>query len=316
MLRNALYCLCMLKYYARRSSGEAFLKVQTPPKSNVWIHGDSASVADLKELAHLYDLDINILSDVLDEGELPRVETRDGAMYVFVRMVHKRKRGKVLTVPVLLVVKGDMFANISASELVDQRLETPGREIHPVGTVRLMLETFAIVVSEYKDLMQQTAHFIHDTGQRLRTHEVTNKDFIEFVTIEGNLNEYLMNLNSMQVVAERLQTMLRASEDTEAVEDILLYIRQLLVSIKSYSLRITSIRNAYSTIANNVLNRRIKTLTVLTLLIALPNVFYGMYGMNVQLPFQDEPWAYMAVLGATIVIVLSVFIIVRKRGIF
>lgn len=306
----------MLKYYARRSSGEAFLKVRTPPKNNVWIHGDSVSVADLKELAHIYDLDINVLSDVLDEGELPRVETRGGALYVFVRMVHKGKRGKVLTAPVLLVVKDDMFANISATELTDQRLETPGGEAHPADTVRLMLETFAIVVSEYKDLMQQTAHFIHDTGQRLRTHEVTNKDFIEFVTIEGNLNEYLMNLNSMQVVAERLQNMFRSNEDTEAVEDILLYIRQLLVSIKSYTQRITSIRNAYSTIANNVLNRRIKTLTVLTLLIALPNVFYGMYGMNVQLPFQDEPWAYAAVLSATVVIVLGVFVIVRKRGIF
>jgi len=235
---------------------------------------------------------------------------------VFVRMVHKAKRGKVLTAPVLLVVKGDMFANISASELIDPRLETPGSEAHPVDTVRLMLETFAIVVSEYKDLMQNTAGYIHDTGQRLRSHEVTNKDFVEFVTIEGNLNEYHMNLNGMQVVAERLQNILHAKEDAEAVEDILLYIRQLLVSIKSYTQRITSIRNAYSTIANNVLNRRIKTLTVLTLLIALPNVFYGMYGMNVELPFQDQPWAYVAILGVTAAIVLMVFVIVRKRGIF
>jgi magnesium transporter len=306
----------MLKYYARRSSGEAFLKVQRPPEDNVWIHGDSVTVSDLKQLAHQYHLDINILSDVLDEAELPRVETRDGALYVFVRMVRRGKRGKVTTSPVLLVVKDTMFANLSASELSDRRLDTPGSELHSGDTVRIMLETFAIVVSEYKDLMQRTASYIHDTGQRLRTHEVTNDDFIQFVTVEGNLNEYQMNLDSMRVVAERLQTMFESKEDAEAVEDILLYIRQLLVSIKSYSLRITSIRNAYSTIANNVLNRRIKTLTVLTLLIALPNVFYGMYGMNIDLPFQDQPWAYTAILGATVAIVLAVFVIVRKRGIF
>lgn len=306
----------MLKYYARRSSGEAFLKVRTPPKDNVWIHGDSVTLADLKELTREYGLHSNILNDVLDEAELPRVETRGGALYVFVRMVHKGKRGKVHTSPVLLVVKGNVFANISASELIDQRLETPGSEAHPVDTVRLMLETFAIVVSEYKELMQQAARFIQDTGLRLRTHEVTNDDFIEFVTIESNLNEYHMNLNSMQVVAERLQAILRTKEDAEAVEDILLYIRQLLVSVKSYDQRITSIRNAYSTIANNVLNRRIKTLTVLTLLVALPNVFYGMYGMNVDLPFQNEPWAYGMVVLATIVIVSLVLWVVRKRGIF
>ena len=292
------------------------MKVRTPPKDNVWIHGDSVTPADLKELSKDYGLDINILSDVLDEGELPRVETRGEAVYVFVRMVHKGKRGKVLTSPVLLVVKDNIFANISAGELTDQRLETPGGDAHPVDTVRLMLETFAIVVSEYKELMQQAARFIQDTGQRLRTHEVTNHDFIEFVTIESNLNEYHMNLNSMQVVAERLQAILHTKEDNEAVEDILLYIRQLLVSVKSYDQRITSIRNAYSTIANNVLNRRIKTLTVLTLLVALPNVFFGMYGMNLDLPYQGEPWAYVMVVSATALIVFGVFWVLRKRGIF
>jgi magnesium transporter len=306
----------MLKYYARRSSGEAFLKVQRPPEDNVWIHGDNVTAADLKQLASHYDLDHNVLSDVLDEAELPRVESRDGAVYVFVRMVRKGKSGKVVTSPVLLVVKGRMFANLSPAALSDDRLENPGNDVHSSDTVRVMLETFATVVSEYKELMQHTANYIHDIGQRLRTHEVTNDDFIQFVTIEGNLYEYRMNLDGMQVVAERLQGMFRSKEDIEAVEDILLYIRQLLVSINSHTQRITSIRNAYSTIANNVLNRRIKTLTVLTLLIALPNVFYGMYGMNITLPFQDQAWAYGAILGVTVAIVVVVFVIVRKRGIF
>jgi len=290
--------------------------VQRPPEDNVWIHGDSVVPSDLKQLAQHYNLDVNVLSDVLDEAELPRVESRDGAIYVFVRMVRRGKNGKVTTSPVLLVVKDKMFANLSPATLSDERLENPGREVHSGDTVRVMLETFATVVSEYKELMQHTASYIHDIGQRLRTHEVTNDDFIRFVTIEGNLYEYRMNLDGMQVVAERLQGMFRSQEDIEAVEDILLYIRQLLVSINSYTQLITSIRNAYSTIANNVLNRRIKTLTVLTLLIALPNVFYGMYGMNISLPFQDEVWAYGAILGVTVIVVLVVFVIVRKRGIF
>jgi magnesium transporter len=237
-------------------------------------------------------------------------------LYVFVRMARRGRSDKVVTSPVLLVVKDDVFINLSANELTDQRLDAPADGTRPVDTVRLMLETFAAVVSEYEDLMQHTAHYIHDTSHRLRTHEVTNEDFIEFVTIEGNLNDYLMNLNSMQVVAERLKVLLPDGEDTEAVEDILLYIRQLLVAISSYNQRITSIRNAYSTIANNVLNRRIKTLTVLTLLIALPNVFYGMYGMNIALPFQEQSWAYAAIISVTVAIVMLVFVLVRRRGIF
>ena len=75
---------------------------------------------------------------------------------------------------------------------------------------------------------------------------------------------------------------------------------------------INSIRNAYTTISNNQLNRRMKSLTLLTLLVALPNVFYGMFGMNVALPFADEPWAYAVITGFTLLIVSLAYLIMRR----
>jgi magnesium transporter len=59
-----------------------------------------------------------------------------------------------------------------------------------------------------------------------------------------------------------------------------------------------------------------KTLTVFTVLIALPNVFYGMYGMNVNLPFKDAPWAFSAVVGFTIFLLLVVYLTAKRLRIF
>ncbi len=306
----------MLKYYVRHSAREEFQKVDHPPKENAWVHGELVTQADLQTLASTYDLHLNILRDVLDKDELPRVEFIDDELYVFVRTAWRTKHGQVLTAPVLLAVKGSIFTSISAVATDGHKLATPHTDLETKDTYSLLLGTFAAVVSEYQELMVHTSHVIHDTGQRLRTHEVTNQDFIRFVTVEDNLNEYRLNLNGMLVVAQRLHETLERGRDAEAVEDILLYIRQLLVAIDSHSQSITSIRNAYSTIANNTLNLRMKTLTVLTLLVTLPNVFYGMYGMNLHLPFSDEPWAYGAVVGFTILVVVLVYIIAKKRGIF
>jgi magnesium transporter len=307
----------MLKFYVRRSTGEVFQRVERPPENSVWIHGDAVTDDELSLLARTYGMDINILRDVMDTNELPRVEAQHSGLYVFVRMVQRGKRGKIITTPLLLVVKDTVFANISSGLTLDNKLISPATMgVESLDTVGMLLDVFAAVVSEYEGLMQRTARYIQDTGQRLRTHEVTNEDFIRFVTIEDNLNEYRTNLNSMLVVAQRLRETLHEEQDIEAIEDILLYIRQLIVSIESHNLSITSIRNAYGTIANNVLNQRMKTLTVLTLLIALPNVVYGMYGMNVMLPFQDQPWAYIVILFFSLTVVLIVFRIARKRGIF
>jgi magnesium transporter len=302
----------MLTYYVKRSRGEMFDKVVNPPKDNVRVHGDMVEAADLDQIVQLYHFDRNILRDVLDKNELPRVEMRDDGLYVFVRTVQRAKRGLVITTPVLLAVKGTVFVNISTATLSEHDLLAPNKFVQPFDTFSLLLGTFAAIVNEYELLMQRTARYIFDTGRRLRTHEVTNDDFVKFVTVEDNLNEYRMNLSSMLVVTERLRETLSESDDTEAVEDIRLYIRQLLVATDSYNQSITSIRNAYGTIANNVLNRRMKILTVLTLLVALPNVFYGMYGMNVSLPFQNEPWAYPAVIGVSFLVVFLVYALAKR----
>jgi magnesium transporter len=57
-------------------------------------------------------------------------------------------------------------------------------------------------------------------------------------------------------------------------------------------------------------------LTAVTVLITLPNVIFGMYGMNIDLPFQDQPWAYSVVILVSIIIAVSVYVIGRKRRIF
>lgn len=313
-----LYCLCMLKYYVKRSEGEeGFLHVATPPRTGrIWVRGELVTSEEIRLLARHYDMNANILRDVLDKNELPRVEVRGDALYVFVRHVSRGKHGKVSTAPVLLATKNDLFMNLTSSDESTYNHESSGVEMVLQDSVSLLLRTFAAIVSQYEDLMQHTAKSIHDTSHRLRTHEVTNDDFIRFATVEDNLNEYKMNLGGMLVVGERLKETFSTNGNAEAVEDICLYIRQLLVAIDSYDQSITSIRNAYGTIANNVLNQRMKTLTVLTLLVALPNVFYGMYGMNISLPFAEEPWAYMAILVFTFVVVILVFVIARKKSIF
>ena len=306
----------MLRYLVKRSSGEDFQPITTPPSENVWIKGESVSVEDLDSLSGRYGFHANILRDVLDQHELPRVEVRGDDLYVFVRSIVRGKHGRVSTFPVLLALKGTVFASLTTAQEGSYHHLASGVVITLNNMTNVLFSTFAAVVSQYEDLMQHSARSIHDTSRRLRTHEVTNDDFIRFATVEDNLNEYKMNLEGMLVVADRLKEAYPTNGDAEAIEDIRLYIRQLLVAIGSYDQSVTSIRNAYGTIANNVLNQRMKTLTVLTLLVALPNVFYGMYGMNITLPFAEEPWAYGAILVFTFVVVVLVITIARKKNIF
>src|SRR5690606_5078344 len=98
--------------------------------------------------------------------------------------------------------------------------------------------------------------YVHSTEHRLRSHEVDNKDFINFVTVEHDLNEYHTNLTALKALLERLQENRHAifgDKDCEYLDDMALHTSQLLVATNSHRSTVESIRNAYTTISNNTL---------------------------------------------------------------
>lgn len=311
----------MLKYYVRQTPEES---LQSLPgyreQDGLWVHGEIPEVAELITLHKQYGLDSNILRDVLDKDELPRLEVNNGDLYVFLRSIWRTKHGQVESAPVLSVLTPRVFISLSHSAALSQHKIAEAAHGTPTGERgALFLATMTAIITDYEESIVRTARYIKDIGHRLRTHEVNNNDFIHFVTVEDNLGVYSLNLTNMMTVAERLKDAKVAhlsDRDIESIDDIILHIRQLLTSVQSHAKTVESIRNAYTTIANNKLNERIKRLTVLTVLITLPNVFFGMYGMNIVLPLQDEPWAYTGIIGFTVLIILVVYILAKRFRLF
>ncbi len=310
----------MLTYYAKRSAGEEFEELQSPLIHGSWVHGTDLSVHELNDLVERYALDANIVYDVRDQQELSRVEIAGDDIYTFLRLPRISQPGHVVASPLLCVLKPNVFITISMSKSILP--DEVARTTVPLTTDHshdLLVGIIAAVIASYSDLMKYTERSINDTARRLKSHDVTNHDFIQFVTVEDNLTLYRMNLGGILTVINRLSSndhSLLSEINREALEDIALHIQQLLTAVQSYSSRVESIQNAYSTIANNTLNNRMKTLTVFTVLITVPNVYYGMFGMNVALPFTNVPGAYFFIVGFTVVLTILVYIVAKWRKLF
>lgn len=311
----------MLKYYVRPTVEEPFRQLPGyTDQPGLWVHAEQPQHSDLVTLGEQFGLDRNILRDVMDKDELPRVEAKDDELYVFFRSILRTKHGEIDSAPLLGVLSPRAFVSLSLTNAIsDQKIAVAAHNVPTDDAESLLLATFTAIITDYETSIAKTGRHIKDTGHRLKTHEVNNNDFIRFVTIEDNLGIYSLNLTSMLTVAERLRDnkLYKLSrQNIESIDDIILHIRQLLASVQMLTQTVVSIRNAYSTIANNNLNLRMKKLTVLTVLIALPNVFYGMYGMNVVLPFQDSPWAYGVVVGFTALLILLVYALAKRFRLF
>lgn len=306
----------MLRYYVKKSFNEEPQEVTSDPVGHAWIYGSEVSREELDSLVDQYQLDDAVLRDVRDIQELPRVEYSNGALYVFLRTPYINSRNEISTVPYLTVIKNGDLITLSAKKYFTPKEVFEFVHFSMRSNRHVFLQLASYVTHSFEKYIHKTGDYISDTQRRLATHEVNNKDFIRFVSVENDLNEYRTNLTAMRAVLARLcenKHAMFTQKECDIIEDIMQHIDQLLVAAQSHAQSIDSIRNAYTTISNNTLNIRMKTLTLLTLLVALPNVFYGMYGMNVDLPFQHEPWAYAAVFGLSLVVVLIAYFIVRRK---
>lgn len=293
----------MIKYYYKSLRTQQVQEIEEP-KRGTWIYVEAPSHKELEQLAEKYNLDLGHLEDALDEEEMPRLEKEGDHSYIFIRFAYHTIDNTVATAPLLFIFVGEVLITVSLVRppFLD-RFMSGKVEFATTQRAKLLLQALHLIVDQYDSFINSTSKQIKLIRSRLRGHEIRNQDFIDFVTIEDELNEFLSALQPTNATLRRLllgRHVPLFDEDQDIIEDLLLNNEQSIEACSSNIKSIINIRAAYSSISSNNLNRTIKILTAATVLLAIPNVFFGMFGMNVGLPFQEQPWAYELVVSVTI----------------
>jgi magnesium transporter len=309
----------MIKYYYK-SLRSAQVQELEEYKRGSWVYVEAPTTKEIDFIVDKFKVDPGHIEDSLDEDEMPRLEKEDEQTYMFVRYAYKNDEAELVTVPLLFVFSDEIVMTISLVHLPCLDTFLRGKiEFATTQRAKLVLQILHEIVEQYDRYINGTSKQIKLIRSRLRGHEISNQDFIDFVLIEDELNEFLAALMPTNATLRRL---LRGryiplfEEDQDIIEDLLLNNEQSIEACSSNIKSIVNIREAYSSISSNNLNRTMKILTGATVLITLPNVMFGMYGMNVGLPFQHQPWAYTFVIAASALLCAIVFIAGRAKRIF
>jgi magnesium transporter len=306
----------MIKYYFKSIRSEAVREL-VDIKPGTWVHVESPNEAEIEDLSKRFKLEAGLLQDALDEDEVPRLEREGDQTYIFVRYAYQNIEGDMDTAPLLIILDKEVVITVSALPLPAVESLLRGRiKFATTQRAKLILLILSHISEHYDTSISRTSRRIKAIRARLRGQGITNQDLIDFVTLEDELNEFLASLLPTNSTLRRLlsgRQLPLFEEDEDIVEDLLLNNEQSIEAIRSNLRSISNIRDAYSAISSNNLNRTITTLTVATVLIALPNVFFGMYGMNVNLPFQHASWIYGAILVFNLVIIALILRWARKK---
>jgi magnesium transporter len=276
-------------------------------KVGSWIHVERPTDNELSELADRFDLDDGLLHDATDPYEVPRVELDEGKTYVFTRVPY-RAQNSVFTSPVLVIISPSYLITVTQRSLplfdrfIDQKVD-----FYTTQRANFFFHIFIEITVLYNRFMTQIRKEVQESMAELDN--ISNTEIVKFVRFESTLNNFLSSLLPTNEALKKISSgkyLKLYEEDKELVEDVFLSNEQLIESCRTNLKAISNIRNAYSTIMTNNLNQVIKLLTALTIVLTVPTMIASFFGMNVGLPGEGSPTAFIWIVGVSLVMSLLI----------
>lgn len=292
----------MIRYRFRSRQAQQMEELDTP-RAGVWIEVQGPIAKEEVELlAQRHDLDAALLNDALDFFEAPRFESESGVAYFFTRYP-ALVADEVSTAPLLVAVGEDFVLTVApeSTEFLDSLEKSP--HVFTTQKTKFFLQIADAIAREYT---KSIANIRRDVRrQRLRVRDVSERTIERSVHFEYALNEFVSALVPTNIALARALSSPNFplfEEDEDLLEDVQLANNQLIETAKTTLKTIQNIRDAHATLVSNRLNRTVKTLTALTILLTIPTIVGTFYGMNVPLPYSDHPAAFAGILGLVMVL--------------
>jgi magnesium transporter len=303
----------MINYYQRSVKDEKIKNLQEYQTGSL-ILVSSPSDEELEALASKFKLEKDLLSDALDPYEVPRMEIENNAIYAFARIPSDDGR-RTSTLP-LLVIVGTGFLMLVAQKDLDFLFKDLRKraDFFTTQSTKCFLQIFGEIQADYQQMLTRINKKINYFS--LNIGKIGDKDITTFVNFEIILNEFLNSLLPIRHMLSNTssgKTLSFYHDDEEMLEDLRLHNDQLIERCKSNLANSTNMRQAYEVIATNRLNRTMKLLTGMTVILALPTMITSFYGMNVNLPFAASPYVFWGILGAILLLIGGLLLVFRGR---
>jgi magnesium transporter len=178
----------------------------------------------------------------------------------------------------------------------------------------IFLETATRYLAHLREINRMTESIEDKLQQSTR-----NREVLELLKYQKSLTYFATALRSNEVMMERVQRTQIFNyyeEDQDLLEDVLTENQQAIQMTNINTEILSSMMDAFASIISNNLNGVMKALAAITIIINVPAVVAAFYGMNVALPGEEHPLAFLTVIGISLSLTALATFIFYKRDWF
>jgi len=296
----------------------------TELEKGAWFNLINPTAEEINSVASVTGVPLDFLKAALDEEERSRVEIEENCLLIITNIPVMRGSDNYDALPLGIVLTTDYFITVclEQNEVLSEFSNDTARLFHTVKRTRLLFQVLYKSALLYLKYLKQINRRTDDIERHLRR-SMKNKEMFQLLDLQKGLTYYTATLRSNGIVLEKLlrlgtnaqlQHLIKIyDEDQDLLEDVIIENKQAIEMVEMYSGILSGMMDAFASIISNNLNRVMKFLATMTILLAIPTMIASFWGMNVDVPFRDSAGGFMEVsLFALAITGTSAFVLWKK----
>jgi magnesium transporter len=273
------------------------------------------------EIARLegWNIPPEMITYPLDLDEMARTEKDNGFTLILLRVPYFQGSGvdvPYTTIPLGIILTQEYIITICK---IDHPLLQDFASMRVKGWTtskknRFVLNIFWAASNRFLTYLRQINKIVDELEDQLQA-STRNRELLEILKFQKSLTYFTTALRSNELMLERLQRsqmFAQYEEDQELLEDVVTENQQAIEMTNIASTILSSMMDAFASIISNNLNVVMKALAAITIVLNLPAIVAAFYGMNVDLPFQKHPLAFVFTILSFILTGIAVYIFAKR----
>ena len=275
---------------------------------NCWIQVTCPTDEDQRLLEEEFKIPDYFLSDISDTDERARYEYDDGWMLIILRIPYVkeiRSRTPYTTVPLGIIHKRDVTITVCFYEtnmMIDFVSYQQKRGEGFTDYVDMIFRLFLSSAVWYLKRLKQINSLIEKAKRNL-DHGVNNESLIGLSRLQDSLTYFITSIRGNENLLSKLKFKLQVDElDADLIEDVNIEMTQARETTSIYSDILESTMDTYSSIINNNMNTKMRTLTSISIVMMLPTLISSFFGMNLVNGMEESPYGFALALVISFVV--------------
>ena len=312
----------MVKYFV--SGGDNKLAQGEPFEQLCWVDMVNPTDDEVDDVVEVTGVSEDMIKAALDEEEPARTEFDEGnSMFVVdCPIIEESESGDTYsTLPLAIIYNKKCVITVCLKGNPVLKDFITGRiKVFCDKPVAFILNFMYGNAKRFLYCLKQIDRKAHRVQAELgRT--LKNEEILQLLELENSLVYFSTSLNSNYKVHEKLSKVeaVATREDYQDLfDDMVIESSQAIEMCKIYKDILSVSMDAYGSVISNNANDTMKKLTVITILLAIPTMIAGFWGMNVPVPWQIQDgdtstlWFWLIIIATFILTAAVAFVLVKS----